>query len=1053
MRGKINENVMEIQEIRFEKTETTNRLPQRKSRKDCRMSLLNIKIFLIASVICLLFGILKADDSKLIHLNFKDASEKKECFDESGLLKCFSKNGSFRIERGSLRCFIDSDYVIDDNGTMPSFAEELTASAWIILRNTNENQTILLKGNRNTVPDNVQFCISIVNGYPEFKFKDASGTWKGLIITRAQPTRYNCDVNIPQLKPELWYHIAATFKNGTVKIFLNGKQRAESDTGCKSLTSCREPLIIGSCITGDSKNPALRFNGLLNDLRLYNKALDDKSIKDIYDSEKKDYPGKGVKLETILTEGYDPEFKTKLKITEVYEKNIPSPYDFKNTGSFITSLNGANGLFINGKAVYPMQMMPSPYTKNSEIFDSCRDFAAAGVDLYSDIIYPVAPMNNECSDWWLGDGIYDFSKVDARLGEIVKANPNALIMIRIKLDSPQWWIEKYPDDVAAFMKDGKIAIPDKKKKRYASLASELWENSYRQMLRDFVKHVESGSYAKNVYGYTPGAGRGGEWCWYAQEYGFIDYCPAAQKRFKKFIKEKYDNDPAKLRATWNNPSIDFENIEIPSPSFRQESENGCFRDPVKAKPVTDYREFLNNIISGIIIDSCRICKEETSFKKTTCVFYGYSMRCEGISSWRMQNNGLNALGKVIQSPYVDMICSPSSYNSRRGGEEGNFISAYNGSYRLNNKLFWDEADIRTHFYDQDMHGRTKDMSETISVLQRHFGKTLTYGTGMWWFLLVGNATFHHDDTMEAIRSMKKIGDENLSADKTPTAQTAFIVDEESMNYTQYGDNAYIMSLLWTTYCEAARMGAPYDIYLLDDVLKDSFPEYKTYIFMNCFGDKDGKLKKAAEKLRKNNAVQVWCYAPGYVTNNGFSLENIKEITGINIKQEFIQDAVVPVIAENKNQITGQCEKISLKAIRTNPFFNVDDPETQALAVSGKKVLMAVKKFENYSSVYTMVPLTKELLQGLCDYAGAHVYSRSYDVFSANKSFIMLHNSTNGKKTISLPEKSDVTELLSGREIGKEIAEFTEDFDRQTTRIYKVSVTDKGSFLSRLFGIK
>lgn len=1010
------------------------------------------KIFLIVSAIFFLSGASTADGGKQIHFNFKDASG-KESSDESGLLKCFSKNGPFRIERGALRCFIDSDYTVDSNAAMPSFSEELTAAVWVMLRNTNGNQTVILKGNRTVSPDKVEFCISIVNGYPEFKFKDGAGSWKGLIIASSLPPKYNIDVKVPQLKPGIWYHVAATFKNGTVKVFLNGKGRAESDTGCKSLVSSREPLIIGSSITGDSRNPALRFDGLVNDLRLYDNAIDDKELKDIYDSEKKNYPGKEAKLEAITPDGYDPGFKTKLRITGEYEKNIPSPYDFKNTESYVKPANGANGLFINGQSVYPMQMMPSPYTKNSEVFDSCRDFAAAGVDLYSDIIYPVAPMNSECCDWWLDDGVYDFSKVDARLGEIVKANPKALIMIRIKLDSPQWWIEKHPDDVAAFVKDGKISVPDKKKKRYASLASELWESSYRKMLRDFVRHVESGSYAKNVYGYTPGAGRGGEWCWYAQEYGFIDYSSAAQSRFRKYLKEKYGDNVGKLRVAWGDAEVDFEKAVIPAPEFRRQSENGNFRDPLKARPVIDYREFLNDIISGIIIDGCRICKEETFFKKTTCVFYGYSMRCEGVSSWRMQNNGLNSLEKVIKSPYVDMICSPSSYNSRRGGEEGNFISAYNGTYRLNNKLYWDEADIRTHFYDQGIHGRTKDMSETISVLQRHFGKTLTYGTGMWWFLLVGNATFHHDDIMEAVRAMMKIGVENLSADKSSAAEIAFIIDEESMNYTQYGDNAYIMSLLWTTYCEAARMGAPYDVYLLDDVLKDSFPEYKTYVFMNCFSDKDGKLKKAAEKLRKNNAVQVWCYAPGYITGKGFSVGNIKEITGINIKQNTTHDVLRPAVSGNGSSITAGCGKIAFNAIKTEPSFSVDDAGAETLITAGGRAVMAVKKFDNYSSVYTMVPLTKELLQGLCDYAGVHVYSRTYDVFSASKGFIMLHNSTNGKKKVSLPGRYDVVELFSGREVGKGITEFTEDFDKQTTRIYKISETGKGSFLSRLFGAK
>jgi len=161
----------------------------------------------------------------------------------------------------------------------------------------------------------------------------------------------------------------------------------------------------------------------------------------------------------------------------------------------------------------------------------------------------------------------------------------------------------------------------------------------------------------------------------------------------------------------------------------------------------------------------------------------------------------------------------------------------------------------------------------------------------------------------------------------------------------------------------------------------------------------------------------------------------------------------PVVSGNGNPITAQCGKIAFKPFSAYPFFSVEDSGAEVLMSADGHAVMAVKKFDNYSSVYTMVPLTKELLQGLCDYAGAHVYSRTYDVFSASKGFIMLHNSTNGKKTISLPGRYDVVELLSGREAGKGISEFSENLDKQTTRIYKISETGKGSFLSRLLGRK
>lgn len=85
-----------------------------------------------------------------------------------------------------------------------------------------------------------------------------------------------------------------------------------------------------------------------------------------------------------------------------------------------------------------------------------------------------------------------------------------------------------------------------------------------------------------------------------------------------------------------------------------------------------------------------------------------------------------------------------------------------------------------------------------------------------------------------------------------------------------------------------------------------------------------------------------------------------------------------------------------------------------------------------------MPLTKELLMGLCDYAGVHVYSRSYDVFGANASYIMLHTTNAGNKKINLPAKYDVKEIFSGKTVGKDITDIREYVPGKATRIYQIT---------------
>jgi uncharacterized cupin superfamily protein len=86
-------------------------------------------------------------------------------------------------------------------------------------------------------------------------------------------------------------------------------------------------------------------------------------------------------------------------------------------------------------------------------------------------------------------------------------------------------------------------------------------------------------------------------------------------------------------------------------------------------------------------------------------------------------------------------------------------------------------------------------------------------------------------------------------------------------------------------------------------------------------------------------------------------------------------------------------------------------------------------------VYSEIPLTSELLQGLCDYAGVHIYSRSFDVLYANKSYVALYTSTAGEKTITLPEKAEVTEVLSNKVIARDAKNFSEKLEAGEERLY------------------
>ena len=233
------------------------------------------------------------------------------------------------------------------------------------------------------------------------------------------------------------------------------------------------------------------------------------------------------------------------------------------------------------------------------------------------------------------------------------------------------------------------------------------------------------------------------------------------------------------------------------------------------------------------------------------------------------------------------------------------------------------------------------------------------------------------------------------------------------------------------------MGTPFDMYLLDDLDNPAMPDYKLYIMLNTYYTDSKTREMINNKLRKKNAVTVWCYAPGWITPDGFDTKAMELLTGFKFKVSEEQVKLQLSISDKNHPITSRADK--MESYLVGPIFRVDDPEAKIIGTAGGMPALATKENENCRMVYSLMPLTVELLQGLCDYAGVHVYSRSSDVFIMNKSYIMLHTSTAGDKTIQLQDKYNIEELFSGKKMGQPASQIIEkNLPAQETRIYHIS---------------
>ena len=912
--------------------------------------------------------------------------------------------------------------------------EQLTVSVWVAPQDSPQSyQSLLYKGKRQgPKQQQIHFYLCLCDGRPEFKFKDEAGAWKGILRNGPQfivPGSSSILLTeVPSVKRREWSHVAATFDSGRIVIYLNGKPILSGDCPAKQLVPNDHPLRIGE---GESAtgHRAYLCPGLIDDVRIHNRALTSAEIAAMYEHDRSKHPAGHIRVRPLDPPGYDPEFKMKLPLVATYEKNLPTAPARKQITAWIKMHGGVPTLHVDGNPVYAMAMMPEPYVSDEKIMLSCRDFAATGMNLYSEIFWTWMKPQQGCHGWWLGPGQYDFEKVDARIRAILAADPQALIFPRIKLNPPDWWLKKHPNEISQ--------LADSTSGRQVSLASKVWEVTYERMLRDVVRHMEGSDYAGHIIGYHPAGGSSSEWFWWGKT-GQVDYCPAARSRFREWVSERYGGDVTTLRRVWGDETLIPDGVEPPTMALRQATEHRFFRHPRTAGPVIDYRTFLSDMVSRNIVRSCRIVKEETGGRKFAGVFYGYSSYCT-------TQNGFQGLARVLASPHVDFLCAPTAYDYRRGGDPGTLISTYDGSYRLHNKLYWDEVDTRTHLCTSLVHYRTATLDETVAVLQRSFGYSLTKGTGLWWFLLAGNATFHQAEVMDAIAEMKRAGDEAIAADRSQIHDVAVFVDEPSMLYTNIKSNPPLrLGLLRKTIDELACMGAPYDAYLLSDLANPKLPDYKLYIFLNAFRIEAETRAAIEAKVKVAGKTAVWVYAPGYVEADGFSTGNMAAVTGMRIEMHDEDDEAELALTDASHVVTSLVPRHQQLGWSVGPVFSVNDPAAVALGRTGEHVSLAVREFDDWRSVYSMLPLTRTLLLGLCRYAGVHVYSETFDPFSASKSYVMIHTASAGPKRIVLPGRHDVVDALSGRPVGEGIAEIEKTLPKGTTRIYRITPSERAA---------
>lgn len=733
--------------------------------------------------------------------------------------------------------------------------------------------------------------------------------------------------------------------------------------------------------------------------------------------------------------------------------------------------NGTPTLHINGKPVFAPMLNTNKNPKAKGWVDDpyFADFSKAGFNLFQIDV-------NGCSF----DATYDIEKdefVEERFACLeciktyAKINPNCKFVLRIS-DEPRGdgsaWLKAHPEQAEVIeakawnrkhvREDGTVEYHNPYKN--PSYSSDLWIKDAKRFIKALCAYVIDHGMADNVAGILVSGGDSCEWVKSGpMEDWASDYSQVSQDGFRAWVKEKYGTEEA-LRAAWHQENVTFADDLVPSPEMQGDTDLFLFKCPSKRRQAIDYFEYVAHRVAYDIGQLCSAVKEATDNHWIAGAFYGYlqemvwnngffgqgDLSCDTEHS-AAARSGHAGLAEVLANPNVDFISSPYGYGFRGIGGEGGFMSPYE-SVRRAGKLWYSEEDTRTPNWDPDSgYGQAKDEKELHEILKRQFSNILIHQAAAWWcdWTKEWMGSYDFPDTMKLFKRMVDLGNHNLQLEHRETAsEIAIVIDATGSFYRTTKNNIDIPN--WRARGWAiSRMGAPVDYVLLSDILEGKAKEYKMYYMLNCFhlsGEDRAKLKGI---LERDGKTTLWIYAPGYADDEKIDVQNVRDLTGmdviirerrwsVNIMPSNFED---PIMAKLPTSMFWGTDN------QLGPIFAINTEGTDAVNLATSvsqqgrfECGFAIARRENYTYAYSVAPLVPAIvLRELAREAGVHIYCEEDDVFYAGHDYVCLHTVRSGNKTVKLPRRADIYNAFTGEKIAENVTEFTDRMQAGTTKLY------------------
>jgi hypothetical protein len=651
--------------------------------------------------------------------------------------------------------------------------------------------------------------------------------------------------------------------------------------------------------------------------------------------------------------------------------------------------------------------------------------------------------------------------MDARAHRVLEADPDGLIMPRIYLGTPDWWLKAHPDELQ-LLHDGttvypkSVRTPVPKETAFPSIASARWREESAQGLRRLIEHIQQSDYAAQIFGYTVTGLFTEEWYhWSSGSDLLAEYSPHMARAFRDWLRGEYGT-VERLRDAWNDPSADFDSVAVPKQAERVGDRAKTFRDPAREMPVIDFYRFYNEIIPETIDYFCKTAREASGGSKAVGTFYGYMFEFAGDPEF-----GHNALSRLLESPHLDFMMVTASYFNRQLGSGADYMRSPMTSVALHQKLWYHDADTVSYRFWEIMKGAkegygegtigntaanlgvTRTPQETIWMYQRGAGFTLGAGVFQSFFDLHGGY-FDDPQLMAEIKRLNALFEQSKQYDRSSCSQILVISDERSCAYTTFR-SPLLRQSLQPPQPELTKVGAPHDSILVDDLaLLDTDP-YRLVIFLNAYHLTDRQRALIRHKLLCGGKTVVWSYAPGLFNGPRADPEQMAALTGLRIVPSEDETRVAPRIAlvESDHPLSQRLKAAGLSTIgpegTSGKLFSVHDSGAMVLGTlpGSTAATLAMKVMDGWISIYTITPtLPAAFYREVARAAGVHIYNEADDTLYVSRCYLTLNVDKAGLRTLRFPQRCDVFDPFTGERLHAGVTQFTQEFQAGETRIVR-----------------